>query len=306
MRLPIVALLGLCLIACLGAHGPSDQGITSPIHRAHVGGMVFSNAVIAHGKENAGALVEHCVLGEPCYGRFYLKSSLRDGSGFKYIAAFALHATVDGRALPDGLFQMEGWWSTYNFTLFRAEGDTAPWEHPKWFLDRVARQLAPGEHVLELAVLAIPPGTAAGAGKPLAIGRIGLTVPADSAGMIASALARENQILAAAHQQAAAQESARQAAFDAEEARPAQLTLENDCDRTITFLFVGCGGDKQFATVGSGQKQPLTLHFNMGVNCDVCVAKGSECNEMSPSMVTKDTKEVRVSSMSSCDSPQTY
>ncbi len=95
---------------------------------------MFANAVIVHGAENPAAFVDHCVLGQPCYGRFYLPKSLRESAHDNYAQAIALRATVDGRPMPEGVFQMISWWSTYNFTRFRASGDDEAWEHPRWFL----------------------------------------------------------------------------------------------------------------------------------------------------------------------------
>src|ERR1700733_15544538 len=107
-RHSFAVLLATATAACFSmvGGGAADQGITSETHRAHVGGMVFSNAVIPHGAETAAAFVEHCVLGRPCYGRFYLPHSLRDSAHDQYANAIALRATVDGTAMPEGVFQM--------------------------------------------------------------------------------------------------------------------------------------------------------------------------------------------------------
>jgi hypothetical protein len=212
-----LAVVASSIAACFSMMGTSDQGITSETHRTHVGGIVFSAAVIPHGAETPAAFVDRCVLGQPCYGRFYLPHSLRDSAHDRYAQVIALRATVDGTAMPDGLFAMTPWWSTYNFTLFRARDDSQPWEHPTWFLRQVAGQLAPGDHEIDLAVFAVPSGGRAAAGAPIATGKLAFTVPADGARVVARALAREDRILAtAARQQAAAQaEADRQAADSA-------------------------------------------------------------------------------------------
>jgi hypothetical protein len=160
--------------------------------------MVFSNAVIQHGAENPAAFVDHCVLGQPCYGRFYLAHSLRDAAHDDYAQVITLRAVVDGTPLPVGKFAMTPNWSTYNFTLFRAPDDTTPWEHPKWFLSDVASRLAPGDHALELEVRAVTRADLNATGKPIASGKITFTVPEDGPQIAATALARENQIMAAA------------------------------------------------------------------------------------------------------------
>jgi hypothetical protein len=289
-RTPLLALLAACF-----AHGPSDQGITSQTHRSHVGGMVFSHQVIPHGQENPGAFVDHCVLGEGCYGRFYLKSSLRDSAHADYAAGIALHAIVDGRPAPDGIFSMEAYWSTYNFTLFRAPNDAQAWEHPKWFLSKAASQLAPGDHVIELQVLAIQPYQGAGSGKPIAAGRITMTVPEGSDRMIASWLAREDQLAAGAR----AQQQAAQAELDRPE--PAHIKLTNDCDHGVTFLFTGQCGEKRIPVAG-GQTGSVSFPDIRYKTCEVCIAGPGGCKYMA-TMVTGSTTEARVSSGGGCDSP---
>lgn len=191
--------------------GVPDQGITSPTHRSHLGGMVFSGAVINQGAENPSAFVDHCVLGQPCYGRFYLPKSLSKLAGSSYASMFALRATVDGTPYPEGTFSMINTWTTYNFTLFRGPSDGEAWEHPKWFLEKVASRLPPGEHTLELAVLVVKPGTTEATGKPIATGRIGLTVPPNSRQIVARALRNENRILADARAAEAQQEQSQTA-----------------------------------------------------------------------------------------------
>jgi hypothetical protein len=197
-----------------------DQGITSETHRTHVGGMVFSHAVIQHGAEDPVAFVESCTLGQPCYGRFYLPLSLHDSAHTNYVFGIALRASVDGTAMPEHLFAMDSSWSTYNFTLFRAANDGVAWEHPKWFLEQVARRLPPGEHRLEMAVLAAPDGRQ-GTGEPIATGRITFVVPPNAPRIIAGALARENQLLAAAAAEARRQQAASQAEVDRQAAENA-------------------------------------------------------------------------------------
>ena len=187
--------------------GTSDQGITSDTHRAHVGGMVFSGAVIKHGAENPAAFVDHCTLGQPCYARFYFAKSLRDATHNPRAGWIALRASVDGTAMPDGVFQMLGFWSTYNFTLFRASGDQQPWEHPTWFLEKVASQLQPGDHTLQIDVLAAQSG-GTGVGAPIATGKITYTVPPNASQIITAAMPTERHLLALQRQREAAAWSA--------------------------------------------------------------------------------------------------
>ena len=50
-----------------------DQGITSPTHAQHLGGMVFSNQDIPEGKETSVPLVDRWDVSKPIYVRFYAK-----------------------------------------------------------------------------------------------------------------------------------------------------------------------------------------------------------------------------------------
>jgi hypothetical protein len=89
---------------------------------------------------------------------------------------------------------MEAWWSTYKFTLYRADSDATLWEHPRWFLSQVARQLSPGTYDLQLDVVPVPPGSKLGAGASIATGHVQLVVPANAGMLLARAIARENQL----------------------------------------------------------------------------------------------------------------
>jgi hypothetical protein len=258
-------LIASSLLACF--HGPSDQGITSETHRAHVGGIVFASSQIKHGAENPTSFIDHCVLGEPCYGRFYLPSSLRDSAHDKYSGAFALRATVDGTPMPDGLFQMQSFWSTYNFTLFRARGDGEPWEHPKWFLEKVAPKLTPGDHQLQLDVLAVPSGTAAGAGKPIATGKITFTVPPNAQRIVSPALARENQILAGAQAQAAQQQAAWQAEADRQGREQAAQQKADEAARKASCLPDGKETSDSFACCSQHMWWTLSSDKRTGNYC---------------------------------------
>jgi hypothetical protein len=276
--------------------GPGDQGMTSAVHRQHVGGMVFAHAVIEKGQEQPAGFIDHCVLGEPCYGRFYLKDSLRSASDNKYAVAFALRASVDGQALPEGLFEMEGWWSTYKFTLFRAPSDDQPWAHPKWFLEKVASQLSPGDHVIELVVLGIPPYKSAGAGAPLATGKITMTIPPDARQIIARALPRENQLLAQLKQQQAAQQAAyaAQASSSSSESSSsshASFVLEFapfSCDKTfIEYIIAGNGGGQTGGANTSGSQE-----LQADLPATICTSDNTNDCKSNKVTITASTKRV--------------
>jgi hypothetical protein len=184
-----------------------DQGITSPIHQQHLAGMVFASVEIQKGTEVPATFKTSCVLGEPCYGRFYLQDSLRvvarqrnwDHGYPQY--RFALRASIDGRVVSEETFVMDSWWSTYKFTLFRADGDAQLWEHPRWFLVAVARQLPPGTYDLQLDVVPVQPFTKVSSGAAIATGHVQLVVPPNAGMVLARAIARENQLWGAVRAQ---------------------------------------------------------------------------------------------------------
>jgi hypothetical protein len=278
------------LVSC--HHGPGDQGMTSAVHRQHVGGMVFAHAVIEKGQEQQAAFIDHCVLGEPCYGRFYLQDSLRAAAHNQYAASFALRATVDGQALPEGLFEMEGWWSTYKFTLFRAPSDDQPWEHPKWFLEQVASRLPPGEHVIELAVLGIPPYGRAGAGAPLAAGKIAMTIPPDARQIIARALPRENQLLAQLkRQQAAYAAQSAQTSSSSESSSSTShvsFVLEfSGCDKNVDYIIEAPGGGQAGGANSSG-----TMELQTDVPATICTTDNTNYCKSNKATISASTKRV--------------
>jgi hypothetical protein len=177
---------------------------------------------------------------------------------------FALRATVNGRVVSEAPFEMQAWWSTYKFTLFRADSDATPWEHPIWFLAQVARQLPPGTHDLQLDVVPVPPGSKVGEGASIATGHVQLVVPANAGVLLARAIARESQLLQAARaqQQAARQEWERQNQQAAENLRHEPPPKECKADGAVVAGSQDCC---------SGHARSVT---NVGF---ICCSFGAEC-----------------------------
>jgi hypothetical protein len=215
-----------------------DQGITSPIHQQHLAGMVFASAEIQRGAEVPATFKTSCVLGEPCYGRFYLQDSLRVVARQRHWAdgyaqyLFALRASIDGRVVSEAPFAMDSWWSTYKFTLFRADSDAQVWEHPRWFLSAIAR-LPPGSYDLQFDVLPVQPGAKVGTGASIATGHVQLIVPPNSGIVLARAIARENQLWQAVRAQQEAWDQQVQAQQQSQAAPPAEQQPTCKADGTV-------------------------------------------------------------------------
>ncbi len=258
------------VVAMLVAQGcvKADQGITSPIHQQHLAGMVFADAQIQRGAEAPATFRDRCVLGEPCYGRFYLQDPLRTVARQRHWDAgypqylFALRASVDGKVVSEATFLMDSWWSTYNFTLLRADSDAQLWEHPRWFLAAVARRLTPGTHDLQLDVVPVAPFSKVGVGASIATGHVQLVVPANGGMLLARAMARENQLWSAVRAQQQEWERQTQAAQQSEETRPQEQQPS-------------CKGDG--ITVGSSS-ECCSGHARSVTNVGfICCVSGPDC-----------------------------
>lgn len=189
--------------------------MTSQMHTAKVGQMVFAKADIPLGAEDASQLVTEFKLGDPIYGRFYLKRSMENeyrakGWGYPsgdYPLDFKLHVTVDGKELAAHDSRMVGEWTTYKFSFTRSDSDSGEndWYELDWFLSEVAPKLEPGKHTIGLTVNGAKDGTKETA--VLAQGQFALEVGADRDQQIATAKAREtsrgkaNEAKAAAEKQ---------------------------------------------------------------------------------------------------------
>ncbi len=254
--------------------GEPDQGITSETHKSHVGGMVFAAAEINKGEEDPASFKDAVTLGEPLYGRFYLKDSLRtvatqrkqdtkNVNGYQFV----LRASVDGTQVGESTYEMEPHWSTYKFTFVRTESDSTPWDQTGWFLNDVAPKIEVGEHELQLAVLAVPPGKEAAEGEPVATGTVKLVVDKGSQAKIAAAQAREKQLgeqLAAARAASAASSSS-SASASSSSGGSGKMNLTSTCDNS---------------RIGNAGSVPLRVEYDGGA-LSTSIGTGHTSTELS-------------------------
>ena len=237
----VVALATLPATACyflhMGGGGMPDEGILSPTHKAHVGGMVFSKELVIPGKENPAALGDHCTLGDGgCYGAFYLAKAAHEYGGRHEMSAgsYALRASLDGGTPQDApAYLIYDYASASNFILLRAKTDNTRLDnHPRWFLEAFGNQLTPGDHTLDLSVL-MTSRTGQVTGQPIATGKLTITVPSNGSELVAAAMAHEQKI----HQEAKADEQAY-------EAERAATCLPNGTSRDGLVSSTDCCSDK--------------------------------------------------------------
>lgn len=167
--------------------GQADQGMTSDVHKQHVGKIVFAGSEIGFAQEDPAAFKDSFKLGEGLYGRFYLAKSLRaeaKARGWTKDAwtAVTIVASVNGtRVKEDTWGAMEPHWTTFRFALSRGDGDMNEWKQLRWFLNGVAAKLKPGTHKISFEVFAAPSFGDKKAGVVVATGGFKLTVPAAAA-----------------------------------------------------------------------------------------------------------------------------
>ena len=225
-----LAALPACYFLHAGGGGMPDQGILSPTHRAHVGGMVFSEQLVIPGKENTAALGDRCTLGDGgCYGAFYLAKAAHAYGGRHQMSAgsYTLRVSIDGGAPQDvPAYLIYDFQSASNFILVRSQTDnTALDTHPRWFLEQFGDQLTPGDHTLDLSVLL--------SGQPTATGKLTISVPSNGAQLVSMAKAHEAKI----QQKAAADEQAY-------EAEKAATCLPNGTRREGLMSSTDCCSEK--------------------------------------------------------------
>lgn len=233
----VIALAALPATACYFLHGGGggmpDQGILSPTHRAHVGGMVFSDQLVIPGKENTAALGDHCTLGDGgCYGAFYLAKAAHAYGGRHPMSAgsYALRASIDGGAPQDApAYLIYDFQSAGNFILVRSQtDDTALDTHPRWFLEHFGDQLTPGDHTLDLSVL-MASSSGQASGQPVATGKLTISVPSNGAELVAMAKAHEAKIQQQAAADAQAYEAEKAASCLPNGTRRDGLASSSDC-----------------------------------------------------------------------------
>ena len=198
-RLSMVVCSAFTLTACalLAPHSSAlDQGITGPVHQAHMGGILFSKHAVIPGKEDPNALSEHCTLGEGCYGTFYLSHSLDYWTHTHFASALTMRVAVDGQPPLDQSFSMADTQSVGQINLVRSKDDNRQYiDQSKWFIDNVVSKLSSGDHQIDIQILATPAGTVQ---KDLiAKAALTFTMPANSDAQLEKEQAHEGAVVEA-------------------------------------------------------------------------------------------------------------
>ncbi len=160
----VVALVLFAVTSTVGSvTAAQSQGITSRVHRAHAGGIVFSGSEIPFRTENASAFADAFAASDSLCGRVYLERPLResalhlptqDSGQITSLGMFEVRAKVNGSQtfVSTGLLDIEAAavWTTFRLNLnpvgCQAEGD-----YPKGWA-KFVRSLAPGTHKIEIQV----------------------------------------------------------------------------------------------------------------------------------------------------------
>jgi hypothetical protein len=188
MALAMTAATGCPLLAGDGGGAPSKIP-ASPVHMQHRGGMVFAGSPVDGG---SGPFKDNFAIGDPLYGEFFAAADSKDAARSIDTIDASLRATVDGVMVSEFPLKLEADWMSSEFPLVRDKDNSSgramlAWtlQVPRWFADKVVRQMSPGPHDLRLDVVS--------RGAPVATGTIKVTAPSNVAAWVAGALAQQDQ-----------------------------------------------------------------------------------------------------------------
>ena len=131
-----------------------DQGLTSEVHRAHVGEIVFATSVIEKWHEDSKTFQTHFRTGDGIYGRFYLARSLTNESIHRFEewedGHYELRILVDGKRRSSFRGQLDRDETTLELGLVRPLSDHGEWEMQDWYEREITRHMPPGHHEIRV------------------------------------------------------------------------------------------------------------------------------------------------------------
>lgn len=158
---------------------PTDQGLTSEVHKLHAGEIVFANQKVAFQNEKPETFKNSFKWGDPIYMRVFLKQGLAPeyydmGWNYSYATYYYLELKANGKPVAFQTRKTNMEWTTFQGCFYPIRGDNFDWRETGLLWDALGK-LKGGDNNIEINIYPRQ-GTSGPIGKIISSGVFTLNV----------------------------------------------------------------------------------------------------------------------------------